>query len=557
MKPPELMKWRIARLHDLLLKKCFAVPKLQRNFVWDSRRAAKLLDSIYRDMPIGSLFLWEMDKKSAHLIRQSAEVLPHFHDGNSKIWFVIDGQQRLSVIYQSFEGQTRSNDAGREIDFGRLCFVVKPDSDEEYPPRIVYRKPVDRRFVSIRDILAPDWKKKMPTQAKWFLARVRNCREQLLKYEVPVVLIRSATLDEIGEVFIRVNSQGMRITSADRAIALMGKIDVRAMAEELRLKVRESVFSIRGIDPILMGFNLVAEKPSADGDPPKLDVMAHRWSRRIENDDDVRNEFKKLWNKYQKGFLAAVQYLHDQFPVYDASYLPSANMLATLAVFFFHHAGQPNTYQRGEIRKWFWATGVGKRYSGAGYHRNIMSDAKLFESLARGTKKRFAFPDRLDPQFDIRTEEYNSSSARTRAFFCLLAKQRPRYLENGEMIPLGPTVVSQASLKHRHHVFPRSRLRRHFPSRDFNSLCNICFLVSRDNEIIGSRLPQTYLADYRNAGSKRFSSVMRSHLIPVGKDSGVWESGVVGAFKKFRAERLALICKAFENEAGMKLFGKG
>ena len=38
-----------------------------------------LLDSIYRDMPIGSLFLWEMDRKSAHLIRQSAEVLPPFN----------------------------------------------------------------------------------------------------------------------------------------------------------------------------------------------------------------------------------------------------------------------------------------------------------------------------------------------------------------------------------------------------------------------------------------------------------------------------------------------
>jgi hypothetical protein len=33
-------------------------------------------------------------------------------------------------------------------------------------------------------------------------------------------------------------------------------------------------------------------------------------------------------------------------------------------------------------------------------------------------------------------------------------------LENGEEIPLGPSVVSQASLKHRHHVFPRAHLMR-------------------------------------------------------------------------------------------------
>lgn len=176
------------------------------------------------------------------------------------------------------------------------------------------------------------------------------------------------------------------------------------------------------------------------------------------------------------------------------------------------------------------------------------------ESLARGTRKRFTFPDRVDPVIDIRSEEYNSSSARTRAFFCLLAKQRPRYLENGEEIPLGPSVVSQASLKHRHHVFPRAQLKRHFPSRAFNSLCNICFLVSRDNEMIGKKLPRKYLEAHRAAGRKHFPRVMRSHLIPVGKEGGVWERGVVRAFKRFRSERLALICKAFEKEAGIRLF---
>jgi hypothetical protein len=529
---------------------------LQRNFVWDAGRAAKLLDSIYRDMPIGSIFLWEMDRKSANLIRQSAEVLPSFHNGNRKIWFVIDGQQRLSVIHQAFEGQIRPNDAGRDIDFGRLCFHVHPDTEQDFPPRIIYRKPVDREIVPLRDILSPDWKRRMPSQARWFLAKTAVCRQQLLKYKVPVVVIRSASLDEIGEVFIRVNSQGMRITSADRAIALMGKLDVRAMAQELRQKVRDDVFAIRSIDPILMGFNFIAEKQVSDGDPPKLDVMAHRWSRRIERDDKVRNEFKKIWNRYQKAFLSAVQYLHDQFPVFDATYLPSANMLATLSVFFYHHLGQPNKYQRNEIRKWFWATGVGKRYSGGGYHKNLVSDVKLFRSLAQGTKRRFAFPDRLDPVLDIQGEEYNSSSARTRAFFCLLATQGPRYLENGEEIPLGPTVVSQASLKHRHHVFPRARLRRHFQPRAFNSLCNICFLVSRDNEKIGKRLPRKYMAAYQAAGRKYFPRVMKSHLIPVGKEGGVWEKGIVRAFKHFRSQRLTLICKTFEKEAGLKLFRK-
>ena len=40
-------------------------------------------------------------------------------------------------------------------------------------------------------------------------------------------------------------------------------------------------------------------------------------------------------------------------------------------------------------------------------------------------------------------------------------------------------------------------------------------------------------------------------------DSGAWEQGVVRGFRKFRQQRLALICAAFEKAAGMRLFRKG
>jgi hypothetical protein len=508
-------------------------------------------------MPIGSLFLWEMDRKSAYLVRQSTDVLPSFNGANKHVWFVIDGQQRLSVIYQAFEGQVRANDAGREIDFGRICFVVHPDSDQDNAPRIVYRKPVDREFVPLKDILAPDWRKRMPSRAKWFLKLIADCRQCLLWYPLPVITVKSATLAEIGEVFIRVNSQGMRITSADRAIALMGNLDVRAMALELRQKVRDEVFNIGAIDPILMGFNLVAERPAIDGDPPKLEAMARKWSKRIKTHADEKTKFRKVWHRYQEAFLSAVDYLHQQFPVYDESFLPSANMLATLSVFFFHHRGQPNAHQARKIRKWFWATGVGQRYSGRGYHRNIVADARLFESLAKGTKKRFVFSDRLEPVLDVQASEYASRSARTRAFFCLLALRKPQYLENGQPIPIGPGVLSHANAKHRHHIFPQAQLKNHVPSRVYNSLCNICFLVSRDNQKIGKRLPRAYLSDCQDLGKRRFRRVMRSHLIPVGSDAGVWQKGLMRSFKMFRQQRLALICSEFEKAAGIRLFRRG
>src|ERR1700722_17622187 len=316
MKAPDLKHWSVQTLYYYLRKRSFAVPKLQRNFVWDARRAAKLLDSIYQKMPIGSFFLWEMERKSAHLIRQSARVLPQYDDRNSKIWFVIDGQQRLSVIYQAFKGEKQENDAGKEIEFDRLCFVVAPDGgDYESVPRIVYRKPRGRELIPVRDILAPNWRQCMPSRSKAFLRKIKDCRERLTKYVAPIVIVRSATLVEIGEVFVRVNSQGMRITSADKAVALMGKLDVSDMARELRQTLRDQGFASAGIDPILMGFSLVSEKLSANGDPPKLDVMARRWSRAVEQNQKELTRFKKHWDRYKRAFLSATQYVRDHFPV--------------------------------------------------------------------------------------------------------------------------------------------------------------------------------------------------------------------------------------------------
>jgi len=160
-----------------------------------------------------------------------------------------------------------------------------------------------------------------------------------------------------------------------------------------------------------------------------------------------------------------------------------------------------------------------------GYHRNIAGDAEFFAALARNPRRHFPFREYLDPVLDIRGAEYSSHAARTRAFFCLLAARKPRYLENGGKIRLDGSVVSHQNRPAPASRVPVARMRARFSARTYNGLCNICFLVSQDNNAIGMRPPRSYLAEYRDAGRKQFNRVMKSHLIPVTKDSGVWEAG--------------------------------
>jgi hypothetical protein len=62
-----------------------------------------------------------------------------------------------------------------------------------------------------------------------------------------------------------------------------------------------------------MGFNLISERPTPEGDPPKLDIMAQRWSKKIEQDKVSLRQFKKMCHRYRTAFLSAVDYLHHRF----------------------------------------------------------------------------------------------------------------------------------------------------------------------------------------------------------------------------------------------------
>jgi hypothetical protein len=60
------------------------IPGFQRNFVWDLKRASKLMESIIIGLPIPQIFLYEESRNS---------------------FLVIDGQQRLMSIYYFWKGR--------------------------------------------------------------------------------------------------------------------------------------------------------------------------------------------------------------------------------------------------------------------------------------------------------------------------------------------------------------------------------------------------------------------------------------------------------------------
>jgi hypothetical protein len=152
----------------------------------------------------------------------------------------------------------------------------------------------------------------------------------------------------------------------------------------------------------------------------------------------------------------------------------------------------------------------------------------------------------------LRNQEYQLSSSLTRAFILLLRRQRPCYVTNGEAIPLG-NVSSRRNSRDRHHIWPKKLLEEAgIPLSRINSLCNICLLVAHDNRRIGRKTPVAYLNESRR--KRHFGRTMRSHLIPLGDDSPLWDLNTNKGFRNFVELRRKLIEKAFNEAAGVQLF---
>jgi uncharacterized protein with ParB-like and HNH nuclease domain len=88
---PEIIfkPYPIKKVLSFLGERRFAIPKLQREFVWDLKKACKLLDSIYRNIPIGTILIWDTSRNQSNLLQQSNIALPSFDISNKTLCVII------------------------------------------------------------------------------------------------------------------------------------------------------------------------------------------------------------------------------------------------------------------------------------------------------------------------------------------------------------------------------------------------------------------------------------------------------------------------------------
>jgi len=107
---------KIDKLISRVSESDIKIPAFQRHFVWDQEQVIELLDSIYRDYPIGSILLWNAQEKLKATRNICGLLIPDRAD-SYPVNYVLDGQQRLSTIYAVFcKDRSQSADSQENAD---------------------------------------------------------------------------------------------------------------------------------------------------------------------------------------------------------------------------------------------------------------------------------------------------------------------------------------------------------------------------------------------------------------------------------------------------------
>lgn len=294
--------------HSLVL------PDVQRDFVWVPDQIRALFDSIMRGYPFGSLLFWQtrfLEIPYREFVPDVVTGQPFqtkFKNSSQSLHMVLDGQQRLQSlyigIYGSYDGKRlyfnvtsgpRSAAGSEDENGGKdYRFEFWKDDEGSRPKRLIRVSDIiawNDRFEDdeiervIRDVPldGPD-----ATLARQNLRRLRRVTTQ--NDLVPVELLddevtrsdQARSIDEIVDIFVRVNSGGTRLTRSDLMFSLIKAQSPAARGKFDELVRRVDPFGLLGIDKdfVIRGLLTVADAP------PTYDV------------DNV----KRHWDQMEAGF---------------------------------------------------------------------------------------------------------------------------------------------------------------------------------------------------------------------------------------------------------------
>lgn len=277
--------FNVRTIYDFIESGSVKIPGFQRNYVWDQRRASKLIESIIIGLPIPQIFLYEESRNS---------------------FLVIDGQQRLMTLYYFIKQRFPKKEkraALRAIfaEHGRIPDEILHDDEffSKFNLRLLVKVPdVPNKFNKLNYSTLGEYKTQFD---------LRTIRNVIIKQNIP-----QDDDSSIYEIFNRLNSGGINLKPQEIRASLYHS-DFYAMLARINLKpewrrllgLKDPDLHMKDIEILLRGFAMLIEGGNYKPSMTKFLNGFSKKSKRL--DSDQLNYLERLF----ESFLEASKKLPD------------------------------------------------------------------------------------------------------------------------------------------------------------------------------------------------------------------------------------------------------
>ncbi|MEN5378782.1 GmrSD restriction endonuclease domain-containing protein [Sphingobacterium kitahiroshimense] len=490
----------IRKIIDRIISGEIRIPAFQREFVWTSDQVSFLLDSIYKNFPIGTVFLW---KTSSRL--ESERDLGNFTIPEPRkehpVYYVLDGQQRITSLFSVFQTDLTSNNNYEWLDI-YYDFQASNDIQESKFDALQPHEVIDGRHFPMSVIFdASKFFHEASKLDKDKLSEILKVQQMFQEYSLPSQEFETDSKESIAIVFERINRAGTPLNTYQLLTAWSWSADFDLQEE----------FSELSEDLKPFGFGNISEEK---------DLLLKCCSGIIRGDtspktiisltgEEVRSNFSTI----KSGIKGAIEFLKDQLKVNSLEWMPYPSMIVSLASFFATTKTSGQAYsdkQREQLIKWFWKSNFSRRYN-SGIQDKHRADIKNIKALSKDENKEIAEFDCIVEPFFFKESNFTMGTVNTKTFVLMLANSNPKSFISGAQVRLGD-VLKTVNRNEFHHIFPKRFLEKQgLNKKNINCLANFCFLNNADNQKIKDKNPK----DYKNLlPTKSLEVIMQSSLCP-------------------------------------------
>ncbi len=522
------------------------LPDFQRRWVWDDQHIRSLIASISQSYPIGAVMTLESGGDGANFKPRPIEGTSQSVEQVQPGTLILDGQQRLTALFQSLQADgpvNTKNAAGNDV---RLWYYldmkacVEDEIDREEAILSVPESKFSKNFrgETILDLSSPEkeyendmfpvnqlfdtgtWMQEYIThwgltQGKWDLWTKFNDAvvDDFKSYHVPLIRLGKYTPKEaVCMVFEKVNTGGVPLTVFELLTASFAMDNFQLYEDWVarRNHLRDWHPMLQGVrnDEFLQALTLLATnaRPDAAVSCRRRDIL------RLSVE-----EYKEWADRVEEGFKKAAKFLHGQ-KVFNARDLPYQSQLTALAAIMAVLEQSADTVTaRQQIARWYWCGVFGEIYGGPTETQLVRDFSEVSKWLRGGQEEPSTIRDAIFQAYRLLTLRTRNSAA-YKGLHALLMRDGSRDFRTGDPIEEQTYFDDRIDV---HHVFPRAWcVRRQIASTVFNSIINKTALSAGTNRMIGGRAPSVYLRTLQrnaNIDIDVMDDTLSSHRIPADK----------------------------------------